>query len=168
MLLKQQILELDRAGAEIIGRKRNCFPSRAASLHILNIIRKLNAKEDVILPFEIVNIPAVKIDIGIFYFIRENKRSRMRLPEYFLPGGQPVNIVSRYPAFKAGKLNKTFAGVSPSFYFCNDYGLIRRIQKVIEAFELACAQRRPLLLIYGDITNLVIRKKIRKRPLVMI
>lgn len=161
-------MKLNGAGAEFLGRQCHGLPLRASQLHKPDIISEFDAKENVCRAVEIVNIPSVKINVNFFDFVGEDKSSLMGRPENLLPSQKAFDIVGCHPAFETCKFGEGRAAELSALDFRNYYLLIRRVNKIIEAFHIRAAESRPLLLIDGYVLYMIIYQPVPEGFFIMI
>jgi hypothetical protein len=93
---------LDGALAELVGGEGDGLPFGAATFHKLSIIVQLDGEKYISILRKIIDIPAVKIDVDVLYFVSKNKNSGVVRAKNLLPPGQSIDIIGCNPALKAG------------------------------------------------------------------
>ncbi len=161
-------MHLDGTLTEFGCRQCYGFPFRAAAFHVPAVVSELYAEENVSCPVEFVDLPAIIIDVDLFYPLGKDKCGDVCGAENLLPSRQAFDIVGSDPALKTCQTGKARSLKAPALYLGDDYRLVPRVQKVIETLEFGPPQRRPFLLIDGDILNTIIYQPVTERPLIVV
>ena len=84
---EQDLLHLYGASAEFVRGQRYGLPLRTADGHEVAVVVQPDAKEYVCAAFELVDFPAVEIDVDVFDSVCEDKGCDVTLAENLLPSG---------------------------------------------------------------------------------